>query len=154
MSAEEAQVYTENCVCKLLKSQSVPSPAVSSHMATLNEQYEQYLQMTSKKARQALPKTPTQTYDTNITIDVVLVAEGSQDPAHVFIPGDRFQFKLVPSGGTIDFENSPDLRLIAMYGTEFVRCYTITSNVVNILAPGFIGAYEWKCVRPGPKQFP
>lgn len=145
-------MYTENCVCKLLKSQSLP--ATSIHASTLNEQYEQYLQLSSKTARAALPKTPTHNYDTNITIDVVLVADGSQDPAHVFIPGDRFQFKLVPSGGTIDFENSPDLRLVGLYGTEIVRCYPIKSEVLNILAPGFIGSYEWKCIRPGPKQYP
>jgi hypothetical protein len=142
-------------VCKLLKNTNHPaSSSVTTHMSVLNDQYEKYVTLTSERAQRDLALVPTHSLGSAPRIDVVLNAEGSQDPNHIFIPGDRLQFKLVAQGGTLNFETATDLRLIAMYGSDLVRCYTIRREVVNILAPGFIGQYVWKCVRPGGAPYP
>jgi hypothetical protein len=150
VAPDEAQVYTENCVCKLLKNTNAPvNSAITNHMAVLNEQYEKYLVLTSEQAQKQLVLVPTHSLDPALNIDVVMSADGSQDPNHVFLPGDRLQFKLVVQGGALNFEAAPDLRLVGMYGQDLVRCYPVKKGVVNILCPGWIGQYVWKCVRPG-----
>lgn len=145
-------MLTENCASKLIRAHTAPANAsLQTHVAHLHDHYEKYLALTADKARKSLPREPTMAFDDNIKVDVVFAEPPAE--GHTFKPLDSLNLKLVVSGGTIDFEQTPDLRLVAIHDLQMVRVLPIKKEAMTVLAPGFEGEYTWKCVRPGIKRY-